>query len=167
MVYTSEIWALYASAALFSQAIGQIGPGSTFVLCGVSCMRNRKVDAVLGAHVVVQAPKILDTVAVAGFQKAIVVFGDPIGSWQIRLGKKLLNVRRYRVEISRGNRHVGRVKGPALGGIGRQRRAAMRLVKRQAYQGTFPKSVGSKHPAFMASVGIETVEIELLGFSNC
>src|ERR1700722_8299912 len=34
MVYTSETWALYASAALFSQAIGQFGPGSTFVLCG-------------------------------------------------------------------------------------------------------------------------------------
>src|SRR4030095_979889 len=37
-VYTSDTWALYPSAALFSQPIGQTGPGSMFVLCGLSCM---------------------------------------------------------------------------------------------------------------------------------
>src|SRR6267378_7509216 len=38
MVYTSVIWALYPSPALFSQAIGQLGPGSILVLCGLSCI---------------------------------------------------------------------------------------------------------------------------------
>src|SRR5882757_10003507 len=36
MVYTSETCALYPSAALFSQAIGQLGPGSILTLCGLS-----------------------------------------------------------------------------------------------------------------------------------
>src|SRR5690349_15725793 len=38
MVYTSEICALYPSAALFSQAMGQLGPGSILTLCGLSCI---------------------------------------------------------------------------------------------------------------------------------
>src|SRR5713101_5398122 len=37
-VYTSVICALYPSAALSSQAIGQLGPGSTFTLWGTSCI---------------------------------------------------------------------------------------------------------------------------------
>src|SRR5436190_8019299 len=38
MAYTSETCALYDSAALFSQPIGQAKPGSALVLCGLSCM---------------------------------------------------------------------------------------------------------------------------------
>ena len=38
MVYTSVNCALYPSAALSSQAIGQLGPGSILTLCGASCI---------------------------------------------------------------------------------------------------------------------------------
>jgi len=38
MVYTSVIWALYPSPHCSRQAIGQLGPGSILVLCGLSCI---------------------------------------------------------------------------------------------------------------------------------
>ena len=76
--------------------------------------RGRNIDSVLGAHVVVQASKKFLTVAVACFQKAEVVSN----STQIGRKKILLNIYRYRVEISGGKGKVGRIKGPALSGIG-------------------------------------------------
>ena len=65
--------------------------------------RGRNIDSVLGADVVVQASKEFLTVAVASFQKAEVVSN----STQIWRKKILLNIYRYRVEISGGEGEVG------------------------------------------------------------